>query len=100
MTKKRTSAYVGTFNYHHPEDLQMIAEIRNEIKQRYHGKKRLKLQGRLGINRDEAITQKYAKKKKSGFCPPCVELADSAYVDAYIYNRYDDHPSLCRCLHL
>ena len=82
---RRSKRYRGTFNYHDPKDLLIIEELRERVKElpgRY-----VKLQGRLGVNRSEAITEKYRRKSGNWSSNFCVELKDSAYVDAYVYMR-------------
>lgn len=79
----RTRNYIGTFNYHCPKDLKIIQNIREHApKGRY-----IKLQGRLGKNRSDEIIEKYRRKSANWRAPYCVELKDSAYVDAYMYTR-------------
>jgi hypothetical protein len=83
---KRSNSYIGTFNYHNPEDMKRIADLREALRTRAPGW-RLKLQGRLGTNRSPEITEKYRKKSCNWRGNFCVELKDSGYVDAYLYSR-------------
>lgn len=87
VKSNRTGAYAGTFNYHCPEDLAKLAELRAEIRKKYGDAFHVKLQGRLGKNRPTHITEKYRKKSRNWRANFAVELKDSAYADAYVYRR-------------
>lgn len=83
IPENRTPCYIGTFNYHCPKDLETIQQIRKSTpKGRY-----IKLQGRIGKNRSDEVIEKYRRKSANWRAAYCVELKDSAYVDAYMYTR-------------
>lgn len=90
---KRTAAYIGTFNHHHPAGIAHIQALRDKLRVEHGDTKYLKLQGRLGKNRSLDITEKYREKSHGWTTNYCVELADAAYVDAYVYDRPPRHLS-------
>lgn len=88
--KKRTEAWLGTYNLKNQKHVKEIASLRKSLSRFAYGwKYRIKLQGRLGprSTRSPAITEKYRRKSCNWRANYAVELKDAAYVDAYLYKR-------------
>lgn len=91
---RQSEYYVSTFVYQ--TEQREIAALRKRIKAKYGNTKRVVLQGRLGP--DNPNRQKYLDedgKWPYGLSAKRIKLADSGYVDAYVYNaaaayRFED----------
>ena len=77
----RTPSYITSLNYHDPRDRGLVDEMRRTLKQLAGPYYRIKLQGRLGVDNPNAA--KYRARKSC----QCIRLADSGYVDVYLYTR-------------
>ena len=84
---KRTRNYITTLNHKSLIGIERLAAIRdgvNAVNRISEKKHYVKCQGRLGPNNPNA--PKYQNRGWNSHS--CIRLEDAAYVDVYIYERY------------